>query len=107
MKVLEMRRVERLKLVQLACHAAWADLSVQNEEREVILSLAKHLQLPAEDIDCVVSWLKHGPPDFDPYDIPASHRKAFFETMMEVVNADGRVDPEESETIQLLRELTG
>ena len=95
----------RKKLVQMACVAAWADLEIQEEERRVIFDLATKLALPGADLGEVREWLKSPPPDFDPYDIPSEHRQAFLEAFLQVVVADGRIDPEESEAIRLLREL--
>lgn len=95
----------RKKLVQMACIAAWSDLEIVESERQVIFDLATQLALPGETLEEVRAWLESPPPDFDPYEIPNEHRAAFLEAFLEVVTADGRIDPEESETIRLLREL--
>lgn len=101
----DMSSAQRLKLMQMACVAAWSDLAVQEQEKAVIMKLAQSLELPEGDRALVRLWLDHGAPEFDPYDIPRAHRGAFLDTVMQVVEADGTVDPEESETIRLLREL--
>jgi uncharacterized tellurite resistance protein B-like protein len=95
----------RKKLVQMACIAAWSDLEIHDSERRVIFDLATQLALPGNDLADVREWLQSPPPDFDPYEIPNEHRAAFLAAFLEVVTADGRIDPEESETIRLLREL--
>ncbi len=43
----------------------------------------------------------------DPYEIPPAHRTAFFQALTRVIESDGRIDPRESETLRLLRELIG
>ncbi len=105
MTIATMSPSTRKKLVQMACIAAWSDLEIHESERRVIFDLATQLALPGSELDEVREWLKSPPPDFDPYEIPNEHRAAFLEAFLEVVTADGRIDPEESETIRLLREL--
>ncbi len=105
MNVDTMSPTTRKKLVQMACIAAWADLEIHDAERQVVFELATQLALPGTDLSEVESWLREPPPDFDPYEIPNEHRAAFLEAFLEVITADGRIDPEESETIRLLREL--
>jgi uncharacterized tellurite resistance protein B-like protein len=105
MKIAAMSHDTRKSLVQMACVAAWSDLEIQDQEREVVFDLATQLALGPEDIADVKKWLEVPPPDFDPYSIPREHRSAFLEAFLEVVTADGRLDPEESETIRVLREL--
>ncbi len=100
-----MNQRTRKQLVQVACIAAWADLEIAAEEMEVIRGLATRLELSDSDKQVVEAWLKSPPPEIDPYDIPHKHRKAFLQVFREVVEADGRIDLEESETIQLLSEL--
>lgn len=107
MKTDTMTPATRKKLVQMACIAAWADLEIHPTEREVIFDLATKLALPGAELDEVEQWLKSPPPDFDPYEIPREHRAAFLEAFLDVIVADGRIDPEESESIRLLRELVG
>jgi uncharacterized tellurite resistance protein B-like protein len=89
----------------MACIAAWADLEIHESERAVVFDLATQLALPGAELSEVKEWLRSPPPDFDPYDIPREHRAAFLEAFLEVITADGRIDPEESEAIRLLREL--
>lgn len=105
MNIATMTPETRKKLVQMACIAAWADLEIHENERKVVYDLATQLALPNEDLADVDEWLRSAPPDFDPYSIPDEHRAAFLEAFLEVMTADGRIDPEESETIRLLREL--
>ncbi len=105
MNIATMTPATRKKLVQMACIAAWSDLEIHEAERRVVYDLATQLALPGSDLADVKEWLKSPPPDFDPYEIPDEHRSAFLEAFLEVMTADGRIDPEESETIRLLREL--
>ena len=95
----------RKRLVQMACVAAWSDMDIAESERRVVLDLARDVDLPEDDLEEVMGWLKSPPPDFDPYDIPRAHRAAFLEALDDVVKADGRLDPEECETLRLIKEL--
>jgi uncharacterized tellurite resistance protein B-like protein len=105
MGIADMSPPLRKKLLQMACVAAWTDLEVRPEEREVILDLAKQMGMQGKDLADVKKWLTQMPPDFDPFEIPREHKKAFFDAFLEVVTADGRIDESESETIRVLREL--
>jgi len=105
MNTASMTPAQRSQLVHMACVAAWSNLDVHPEEREVVLRIARQLELSADELAKVEGWLKDGPPDFDPYAIPREHREAYIETFMEVARADGQIDLEESETIKVLHEL--
>jgi len=96
---------DRMKLIQMACVAAWSDMDIAPEERDVVLELATRLALSDDEIKTVESWLKTPPPEFDPYTIPRAYREAFLAAMIKVAKADGRIDPEETETFRLIREL--
>ena len=100
-----MSQATRKRLVQMACVAAWSDMSIAQVEREVVMNLASSLGLSEPDLAEVQTWLKHPPPDFDPYDIPREHRQTFLDALVTVMKADGRLDPEESETLRLISEL--
>lgn len=107
MSIDTMSKRTRKQLVQTACIAAWADLQIVTEEKELILDLAEKLDLDSADLEDVETWLTSPPPELDPYDIPHAHRSTFLSAFREVVESDGRIDPEESETFQLLTELLG
>lgn len=95
----------RKRLVQLVCVAAWSDLDLADEERTHIMQLAADLALGADDMADVRSWLRSPPPDFDPMDVPRQHAPVFLEALAGVIAADGRIDPEECETLRLISEL--
>lgn len=95
----------RKQLIQLACVAAWSDLEVAEAERDVIVGLAADLGLTGDDMEDVRAWLDSPPPDFDPQDVPRRHRALFLDTLARVIAADGRIDPEECETLRILGEL--
>ena len=95
----------RKLLIQMACVAAWADLEVVSEEKEVIMGMAVDLGLEEGDLREIEGWLDSPPPDFDPNRIPKQFRAAFLDAFVHVIAADGRIEPEESSTVQLLREL--
>lgn len=95
----------RRHLLGLACLAAWSDLVVVPEERELVLDKAVKLAMGEDQIKEVESWLKGAPPEFDPNDIPLEHRQLYLDTLLEVILADGRVAPEECEMLRLMREM--
>lgn len=105
MSIATMPHPIRKKLVHMACIAAWSDLEIEDSERRVIFEIATQLALTPAELDEVKRWLDEAPPEFDPYEIPHEHRQSFLSAFLEVVTADGRIDPEESESIRLLREL--
>ena len=80
-------------------------MDIAPEERTVVLGLATRLALDKSELEVVNGWLKTPPPEFDPYTIPRAHREAFLAAMLKVAEADGRIDPEETETFRLIREL--
>jgi tellurite resistance protein len=100
-----MSSADRMSLIQMACVAAWSDMDIAPQERTVVLELAAKLALNDSEVATVESWLKSPPPEFDPYSIPRAYREAFLAAMVKVANADGRIDPEETETFRLIREL--
>ena len=100
-----MKPSDRMKLIQMACVAAWSDMDMAPEERTVVLELATRLALEGDELTTVEGWLKSPPPEFDPYTIPRAYREAFLSAMTKVAKADGRIDPEETETFRLIREL--
>ena len=69
------------------------------------MQLAMDVALGEDDMDDVQAWLTSPPPEFDPQDIPRRHGPVFLEALARVVAADGRIDPEECETLRLLSEL--
>ena len=95
----------RRRLVQLACVGAWSDMSVAPEERQFVLQLCAELALGPRGCDEVQRWLDGPPPDFDPNEVLPEHRALFLRTLERVVEVDGRIDPDESETLRLIREL--
>lgn len=99
---------ERLQLMRFVCSFAWADLEIQPKERKFVERLVTRLHLSDDERKQVLSWLEV-PPEvdaIDPQQIPRAHRKLFLDTARQMVEADGKVDPEELETLQLLEQLT-
>jgi len=104
-RIKAMNLTTKRRLLQLACVAAWSDMSLQDVERDAVLKMAHEVGLEGDDLELVKLWLREGPPDFDPYDVPHEHRQIFLEAFTRVIEADGRVNPEESESVRLIREL--
>jgi len=103
----KLNRTERLRLMKFVCSFAWADLEVQDEERQLVHRLVKKLALDASEAAQVEQWLEVPPPpeEVDPAEIPRAHRQLFIDTARQMVMADGRVDPEEAESLALLEML--
>ncbi len=105
MDVTELNADARRGLMKLAVHAAWSDLMVVPQEREVVLGLARRLELGEDDVAEVQQWLKGPPPEIDPYDLPREHKEVLCTVLLDVVEADGELAPEECETLRLVREF--
>ncbi|MEQ1571350.1 MAG: TerB family tellurite resistance protein [Myxococcota bacterium] len=97
----------RLRLVRFVCSFAWADLEVQDAERNLVLKLLGELGLDQDEKDQAERWLKvpPAPEDVDPMDIPLDHRQIFLNTVLQVVGADGVVDTKEMETLSIFEKL--
>lgn len=97
----------RLTLVRFLCSFAWADLEVQDAERSFVTRMLERLGLDEEERQQAEQWLVLPPPpeDVDPTDIPEPHRQIFLSTMLQLVGADGKVDPAEMETLTLFEKL--
>ena len=105
----EIDRATRLELMKFVCTFAWADLSVHPAERSFVARLMARLGLDPEDEAQVRDWLRAPPPpeSVDPTRIPRAHRKLFLAAIDGVIAADGRITPEERESLALLKELMG
>jgi uncharacterized tellurite resistance protein B-like protein len=98
---------ERLRLMKFVCSFAWADLEVHSKEKELVRKLVGKLSLDKKEAELVEKWLKvpPRPEEVDPNLIPRKHRQIFLDAMRLVISADGRVEPEERESFQVLEEL--
>lgn len=102
-------REERLRLMKFVCSFAWADLEVQDEERDFVKRLVERLELDEADRGMVDEWLEVPPraEEVDPADIPVEHRQLFLDAVRAMIVADGRVDQDEAENLVLLEALVG
>jgi uncharacterized tellurite resistance protein B-like protein len=107
MRLIDLDRTERLRLLQFVCSFAWADLEVHPQEAAFVRRLVRRLGLDEQDEKQVESWLEVPPPPeaVDPMDIPAEHRKIFLSAIDGVIGADGSIAPEERESLKLLEQL--
>jgi uncharacterized tellurite resistance protein B-like protein len=103
----KLSREDRMRLMRFVCSFAWADLEVQDEERDYVARLMRKLELDAEERQQVEGWLvlPPRPEEVDPTDVPAAHRRLFLDTIKQVIAADRRIDPEERENLELLEQL--
>lgn len=107
MGIEELDRESRLRLVRFVCSFAWADLEVQEAEQNLVLKLLGELGLDADERAEAERWLAVPPypEDVDPMDIPVEHRQIFLNTVLQVIGADGVVDPKEMETLSIFEKL--
>lgn len=100
-------RDARLQLMKFVCSFAWADLDVNESERDYVHNLIKRLELDDEESAAVESWLSAppDPEDVDPQEIPVAHREIFMKTMLEMIAADGELAEAETENYNLLSQL--
>ena len=103
----DLSSTDRLRLMKFVCSFAWADLEVRPEERVFIARLIRRLELSTEEEIQVHGWLDVPPsPDsVDPTLIPAEHRQIFLLAIEGVIGADGETSAEESDNLQLFRQL--
>jgi len=104
----DLSRDERLQLMRFVCSFAWADLEIKPKERAFVHKLVTRLKLDPDEKKQVEGWLAVPPPvdAVDPAEIPRAHRKLFLDTARALIKADGEIHPDESETLDLLEQLT-
>lgn len=102
----DLDREDRLRLMRFVCAFAWADLEVQDDEKQVVEKLIKTLELE-EDRDQIQRWLKSPPPpeEVDPTRVPRAHRELFLDAARAIFSADGVIDTKEQENFELLEQL--
>lgn len=107
MDISELDTESRLRLIRFVCSFAWADLEVADAERSLVMRMLEQFGLDEEERESAERWLKIPPypEDVDPTDIPVEHRQLFLNTILELVGADGRVDPKEMETLSVFEKL--
>ena len=103
----EIAGADRLRLMRFVCSFAWADHQVRERERAFILRLSKRLHLTPDELSAVEGWLEKPPSadELDPAQVPLKHRSLLLTAVRGVIGADGHVDPDEAESLELLEEL--
>ena len=96
-----------MRLMRFVCSFAWADLEIQDEERAFVAKLVKQLKLDDEEKLQVEGWLQlpPRPEEVDPAQVPRAHRALFLDAVRAVIAADGKIAPEEDETLELFEAL--
>jgi uncharacterized tellurite resistance protein B-like protein len=105
----QLNRKERRRLLKFVCSFAWADLEVQPEEREFVEVMVKRLAMDDEDQAAVQGWLERPPEpeSVDPTAVPPAHRQIFLDAVRGVIEADGKIAPEEHESFRIFEDLIG
>lgn len=103
----DLDKPQRLLLMKFVCSFAWADLEVRSEERKFVAALAGRLALSDDEARDVEGWLKRppSPESVDPSRIPTAHRHRFLQEIQGVIESDGDIAVEESESFELLKTL--
>lgn len=102
----DLDREDRLRLIKFVCSFAWADLEIQDDERQFVGKMIAKLSLE-DDRKQIEGWLKSPPPaeEVDPTRVPKKHRQLLLDAAKAVFNADGVIDPKERESFDLLEQL--
>lgn len=103
----ELTRDDKLRLIRFVCSFAWADLSVDENERQFVRELVGRIGLDEEAHALAMKWLEHPPTEeeLDPYSVPDAHKKLLLEFALEMVAADGRVDRMEVENFMIFESM--
>lgn len=98
---------ERLRLMKFICSFAWADLEIQDAERQFVHDMVERLHLNEEERGRVSEWMEVPPraEELDPTEIPTEHRQLFLDAARAMIVADGKVDHDEAENLVLLEQL--
>ena len=98
---------ERLRLFRFVCSFAWADLEIADTERNYVQDLVEKLDMDEDERAQIKQWLElpPSPDDIDPTEIPREHRQLFLNAAVAMMQADGRVDAAEVETLSLFEQL--
>jgi len=102
-----LERQDKLRLLRFACALAWADLTVQEPERELFRQLVDAMGFEGADRTAALGWLRRPPrpEEVDPQDVPPEHRQLFLEAARSMVERDGVVARGEAESLELLEKL--
>ncbi len=103
----QMNRTERLRLLRFVASFAWADGVVKEQERAFLHGLIERLELGEDEVELAEGWLDAPPhhAEVDPSKIPPKHRQLFLSVARGVFGADGEIDDEERERLELLEHM--
>lgn len=98
---------DRMTLLRFVCSFAWADLEIAETERTFVADLMQRLKLPDEERTQALEWLSvpPRPEEIDPTEVPREHRQLFLRVVLEMVQADGKIDADEIESYALFEQL--
>jgi uncharacterized tellurite resistance protein B-like protein len=97
----DLTREERLLLMRFVCSFAWADHEVRPEERQLVSTLVRRLDLDKQEVEQVEAWLEEPPtPEtVNPEQVPRQHRMVFLRALESVITVDGEVTPSERQAL--------
>ncbi len=98
--------MDRRRVLRFAASFLWADLEVEEAERNFLLELAHELDI--DDPRTEVTRLLAHPPtpeDVDPAEVPAKVADLVRQAVLRAIAADGRVHDDEMKLFELLDDL--
>lgn len=98
---------ERVELLRFLCWFAYADLSLDPREYDLIDSFAGTMRLNGEQREQVQGWLED-PPDLsleDVKNVPAEKRELYLDALMLLGNADRNIHSMESKLFERISEI--
>ena len=102
-------QAQRQRVLKFGVSSAWADLSLDEREVEVLFDIADELALDAQGRTRFLSWLTDPPrpEEVDPAKVADEERALCLSVASRVIAADGRTSEEEEAFLSLLTELLG
>jgi len=102
-------QAQRQRVLRFGVSSAWADLSLDSREVEVLFDIADELAIDTDGRTRFLSWLAEPPrpEEIDPAHVLDEERALCITVASRVIAADGRKTEEEEAFLELLKELLG
>ena len=102
-------QVQKERVLRFGVSSAWADLSLDPREIEVLFDIADELSLDARGRTRFLAWLAEppAPEEVDPGQVSEDERALCLSIAARVIGADGRKSEEEEAFLALLTEMLG
>jgi uncharacterized tellurite resistance protein B-like protein len=102
-------QAQRQRILGFGVSSAWADLTLCDQEVDVLFDIADELALDPQGRTRFLSWLQDPPTpeEVDPSRVQEEERALCLSVASRVIAADGRTSEEEEAFLALLKELLG